>query len=188
MDIASGEIMGSASVPVIETFDVAVTPVARVANKKPYLTTHPAVAASGREFTRLATFVADGIVALHLEDPTHAMKIRRSPYRTIMQVGPVAITVTWLRDRENSAAGSELLVAVWRGAIAASGGHQFERPASPATPATAAIIWEAQYVADAADEISWMWRSAVADEPLLPSSEVAERCIAELVRALAERA
>src|SRR3954467_6021294 len=97
---------GSAQAPVMDTLDLGTPPLARVATAKPYLTTHPAVAASGREFTRLVEFVADNIVALHLEDPAHALKVRRSPYRSIMQVGPVAITLTWLRDRADSAADS----------------------------------------------------------------------------------
>ncbi len=156
------------------------------AKVRPYLTTHSAVAASAREFTRLAEFVADGIVALHLEDPACAVKVRRSPYRSILQVGPVAITLTWLRHRADSAADGELLVAVWRGAIAGPGAHQFERAATPAAAPSAEVIWESEYRPDAANETSWLWQSCVADAPAVSSSEVAQRCVAELVHALAE--
>lgn len=154
---------------------------AETAWRRPFLTTHPAVAASTREFSRLASDVVDRIGRLTFDDATHMPKVRRSPYRVIVQAGPVAVTLAWLRDRADSPAAAQLLVVVWRGTIAAGGAQQFERPRK-AVAATAKAAWMAEYTPEAESELSWRWRLQVGDGATLSSAEVAERCVAELAR------
>jgi len=154
---------------------------AEAAWRRPFLTTHPALAAAAREFARLTTDVVDRVALLTFDEPAHAPKVRRSPYRIIVQAGPVAVTLAWLRDRADSPAAAQLLVAVWRGTIAAVAPHQFERPKKLAE-ATAETMWVAEYTPEAESELSWRWRLQIAEGATLSSAEVADQCLAALSR------
>ena len=111
-----------------------------------------------------------------------APMVRLSPGRTIVQLGPVALTLTWLRSTLGHVSDGELLVVVWRGAVHPSRKHEPERRSDgPATFAT--TLWEDTLSVEAADEQSWRWRGAAVDGAAWTSTALAERCVERLQQA-----
>lgn len=147
-----------------------------------FLTSHRAIAACAREFSRLAQEVADRAGALRhellIEDEP---ELRLTPERCIVQVGPVAITIAWLRGPLDSLADGRLLIIAWHGTIAR---RRFsESPTRPgAVPATqtAASVWEEAFVASAENEVSWMWESEGDPTRRYDSATLAARSIEQL--------
>jgi hypothetical protein len=147
-----------------------------------FLTSHRALAACTREFGRLAQAVAERAGALRHElmieeEP----ELRLTPERCIMQVGPVAITIAWLRGPLDSLADGRLLIIAWRGTI---GRRRFsELPARrSAVPAaqTAESVWEESFVASAENEVSWEWQSEADPSLRYDSNALAARSIERL--------
>src|SRR5437867_3721477 len=81
----------------------------------PFLSTPRALAACAREFTRLCEGIADTLGASLGETVVDKVVLRQSPERCIIQVGPAALTVAWLRNNRDSVAEGELLIIHWRG-------------------------------------------------------------------------
>lgn len=122
-----------------------------------FLESHRALAACTREFGRLA----DAIIHRLAADPLAEEKpvVRQSPGRCIVQLGPVALTLTWLRSTLDSVAEGQLLVIGWRGSVAPKSSHSPERGGLHRAPLPATALWEEVLVAVAADEASWLWRA-----------------------------
>jgi len=151
----------------------------------PYLATHRALGACTRELVRLTdAVIAD---ATQLATALGAAKpvVRNPPGRCLVQLGPVALTVVWLRSSPESASTGELLVGVWRGAVAPRMHHRRERPGQERQPAPATLLWERVFTAEAESDITWQWRHAIADLAPVTSSALSELCIAQLGQAYA---
>ena len=58
-----------------------------------------ALAVCAREFDRLADDIAKRVLNLQDEEKGLKCDVRRSPGRCIVQLGPVALTISWLRTR-----------------------------------------------------------------------------------------
>ncbi|HKW47592.1 MAG TPA: hypothetical protein VJN70_09105 [Gemmatimonadaceae bacterium] len=129
---------------------------------QPFLNTLRAVSVSAREFARLGDCLSDGVQSSFGETIDRKPNVRRSPDRCIIQVGPCAVTVAWIRNRHDAAEG-ELLIIHWRGTVAPATQSQFERARE--LTLTATPLSESVFVADATSETDWMWRSR--EEPLL---------------------
>jgi hypothetical protein len=144
-----------------------------------YLASHRSLAACQRELARLTTTLTAEVEAIadrEGETPT----IRRQPDRCILQLGPVAITVAWLRTTVDSVAEGQLLVMVWRGTIAGRGKFTPERPSSMPTSGSATIEWQDTYSAEATSEETWLWKSETAGKSGLTSDALAELCMSKL--------
>jgi hypothetical protein len=155
----------------------------------PFLASHRALAACSRELARLADEVVRGVAALSAAASADKPTVRRSPDRCIVQLGPVALTIAWLRGAHDAVDAGELLVIVWHGAVAPRTRHQPERPA--ATPATvgATPLWEQVLTAVGDSEETWAWQPQ-GDEPMIgrcSSAELATRCVGRLRAAYVER-
>jgi hypothetical protein len=122
-----------------------------------FLASHRAVAACAREFTRLAEEVIERVSTLAAATGDEKAVVRQSPARCIVQLGPVALTLTWLRKTLDSVADGELLVIGWHGAVAPRGLQTPER-APLRAPSAAIALWEELLVAVADNEASWLWR------------------------------
>jgi len=136
------------------------TPMLEDEQRHPFLSTPRALGACAREFVRLGDSIADGAGDLFGDVAELKIVVRRSPERFIIQVGPSALTVAWIRSRRESAEG-ELLVIHWRGIVAPSVRMKPERLGEPTLSATA--ICESVYVVDATSETDWTW--CLRDEP-----------------------
>ena len=155
-------------------------------DKERFLTSHRAHAACTREFGRLSDEVARLAGELHGEILDGEADVRMTPGRCIVQLGPVALTLAWLRSTLDSVAEGKLLVIAWRGTIAPGGKQIPERGLGPRSPRTAVALWEETLVADGTSEESWEWRSESDATRAWDSAALASRCVERLRSALAE--
>jgi len=123
---------------------------------QPFLSSSRAVGAYAREFTRLSDDIIEAATDAFRDVAGCTVDVRRSPERCILQVGPSALTVAFVRDRRDSPEG-ELLVMHWRGSVAPTLRQRPERLGQPTRSAEA--LFESVFVAEATSETDWMWRS-----------------------------
>jgi len=158
-------------------------------DSRSFLSSHRALAVRSREFERLSAAAISGVGALHAmaAEPGEKPVVRRSPDRCLVQFGPVALTVAWLRHTLDTVAEGELLVIVWRGMIAPSGRFGSDITTTACTPVrSATVLWEEAFRASATDEASWTWQPAGVDIGGYCSTELADRCVERLRLAYAE--
>jgi hypothetical protein len=154
----------------------------------PFLASQRALAACTREFARLGDEVVRGVAALPGSPAEERNSVRRSPDRFIVQLGPVALTIAWLRGNHDAVAAGELLVIVWCGAVAPRQRHQPERPATGPAPLGATPLWEQVLAAVGDSEETWAWQPH--DDDVIgrcSSAELAARCVGRLRAAYLER-
>jgi hypothetical protein len=149
-------------------------------SRQPFLSTHRAVAACAREFGRLSDEVVEGVTALPSANPEHKATARQSPGRCIVQLGPVALTIAWLRGTHDSIVTGELLVIVWRGSVAPRQQHHPERPVAGRAPLPATPLWEQVLTPLADNEASWIWQSRDPEVGACSSTQLATRCVERL--------
>ena len=154
----------------------------------PFLASHRALAACARELSRLADEVVRGVAGLSSAALAEKATVRRSPDRCIVQLGPVALTVAWLRGAHDAVNAGELLVIVWRGAVAPRQRHQPERRTAAPSAVGATPLWEEVLTAAGDSEETWSWQLQ-GDERVggCSSGELAARCVARLGAAYQER-
>ena len=158
-----------------------------------FITSHRATAACARELSRLYDAIADGLdtwgvgtsqdTAANLAD---APVVRRTPARCLVQVGPVALTVAWLQKSQGTVADGELLVVVWRGAVAVQAPRGFERTVDRAGASSATPVWETVLTPTAGSEAELAWVPAGVSDVTVSSATLADQCIERLRSAHAE--
>jgi hypothetical protein len=97
-----------------------------------------------------------------------------------VQLGPVALTLAWLRSSHDSVAAGELLVIVWRGVVAPRMRHEPERPATRPAPLPATPLWEQVLTVIADSEETWAWQPHDTKIKPCSSTELAARCVERL--------
>src|SRR6185295_5496255 len=128
-------------------------------DKEEFLDSHRALAVCAREFDRLADDVSKRV--MDLEDEAKGLKadVKRSPGRCIVQLGPVALTISWLRTRGETVSQGRLLIVEWTGTVGANGAQEYVNGVpTVAVTQTAKVVSETVYLAEASDEKSWTWR------------------------------
>jgi hypothetical protein len=148
--------------------------------REPFLTTHRALAVCTRELAWLSDEVVRAVKALPDTTVMHKAVVRQSPDRCIVQLGPVALTLAWLRSHQDSVQTGELLVIVWRGAVAPRVTYEPERPDRHAAPLPATSLWEQVLMVSAASEAEWGWQPRDAGAGRCTSTELAARCVERL--------
>ena len=157
-------------------------------SQRSFLASHRAAAACKRELDRLAEDVARRLTTSQHVNVDETPVVRLSPDRCIVQLGPVALTVVWLKGARDSVAEGELLVIVWRGAVGARAPNLPERPGAHRAP-SATALWERVLVPVAEDEATWSWQprgAASADAGRCSSSALAAQCTERLYEAYVE--
>jgi hypothetical protein len=153
--------------------------------KRPFLTSFRAYAACTRELARLGDDVVRGVTSLGTMQDKKAT-VRRSPDRCIVQLGPVALTLAWLCGSQDAIASGELLVIVWRGAVAPRNEHSPERPSKGPAPLGATPLWEQVLAVGGDSEETWGWYPNGDELGRCSSSELALRCVGRLHAAYLE--
>ena len=171
--------IGSSAIPRV--------PIGRdAANPKPFLASYRALSVCTRELARLTALVLAGLAQGPHELADQKPVVRQTPGRFIVQLGPVALTMAWLRSTLDSAASGELLVIVWRGAVAPERTHCPERASAARSAKPVTAVWEEAFSAVASSEATWQWRQATADALQYSSTELAARCVEKLRTAHAQ--
>ena len=153
-------------------------------SRQAFLNSHRAVAVCTREFSRLADDLINVVKAFAAERELEAPTVRKAPDRCIVQLGPVALTVAWLRNGSDSPANGELLAMVWHGVVAPPNDHSPERASLRAAPRVPVTVWEETLVASATSEASWHWHPEDLTREGYASPELAARCLGQLSQAL----
>jgi hypothetical protein len=104
-----------------------------------------------------------------------AAEARRTPDRYTVQIGPVGLSFSWIRGRSNSIADGQLLVIEWSGQL---GQHV------PADPRNAMPAFEHVLQPHATSPEDWQWRRADLDLCCYTTRDLAEQCVASVVRRL----
>lgn len=105
-----------------------------------------------------------------------AAEMRRTPDRYTVQIGPVGLSFSWIRGRSNSIADGQLLVIEWSGHL---GEHH-----APADPRNAMPAFEHVLQPHATSPEDWQWRRADLDLCRYTTRDLAEQCVASVVRRL----
>lgn len=147
---------------------------------RPFVASHRAVSACTRELAHVTSGVTYGISTLHVAGIHEKAVTRQSPGRCIVQLGPVALTITWLRGTLGTIADGELLVAVWEGVVAPPMRGEPERAPTARRSAPPTVLWEEVLVVSAADEASWCWRAPGVQVGGYTSLALADACVAQL--------
>lgn len=159
--------------------------IARTADDAPeFLSSHRAHSAATREFSRLAGACVDAARQIANRRGDESPTVRLAPDRCIVQLGPVAMTITHLRNATDLQAGGQLLAIIWQGVIAARGDHIPERLGARMVPAPPVALWEETYRATAQSEATWQWHPQGIVDAGMTSAELAVRCCDALLEAL----
>src|SRR5688500_4517440 len=130
-----------------------------VLDREDFLDSHRALAVCAREFDRLAEDISKRVADLEDEAKGLKAEVRRSPGRCIVQLGPVALTISWLRTRAETVSQGRLLIVEWNGTVGANGAQEYVNGVpTVAVTQTAKVVRESVFIPDAMDEKSWTWR------------------------------
>jgi hypothetical protein len=155
-------------------------------HRQSFLGSHRAFAACTREFARLSDEIRQSVAALPGVATDEKTTVRQSPDRFIVQLGPVALTIAWLRHGSDMVESGELLVIVWRGVVAPSQRVQPERPRVGPAPFAATALWEQVFTPIAEDETSWAWQPINQRGESWSSTSLSAMCVERLRAAYQE--
>jgi hypothetical protein len=161
-----------------------------VLDKEDFLDSHRALAVCAREFDRLADDISKRVSDLEDESKGWKADIRRSPGRCIVQLGPVALTISWLRTRAETVSQGRLLIVEWHGTVGANGAQEYVNGVpTVAVTQTAKVVRESVFIADAGDEKSWTWRrEGKTGRKAYRSADLAKACVTSVNSTLRESA
>jgi hypothetical protein len=152
----------------------------RVANQRDsFLGSHRAITHLGREFDRLAAEVTKRVATVNRDDVETPLEVHRVPNRCTVQLGPVALTLSWVRTRPDTVATGRLMIIEWEGHVGKAG--------STGGPG-AVPLRETVLRADATRVEDWQWRSEDVAGYVYDSNELAAHCVDSLAYALQDRA
>lgn len=116
-----------------------------------FFATHRAVAACDREFRKLVEDVVRRAKLLE------SAEVQSAPGRCVIQLGDVALTVSWIRGR-SAAADGRLMIVEWEGQVQRGSRRAPERTSRSTVPRVARVRREHVLLADATREDNWRWR------------------------------
>ena len=144
-----------------------------------FLASHRAITHLGREFDRLAAEVAKRAATVNRDDVEVPLEVHRVPGRCTVQLGPVALTLSWIRTRPDTVATGRLMIIEWEGQVGRG---------SVTTGPRAIPLRETVLRADATRVEDWQWKSDDVAGYAYDSTELAAHCVDSLAYALQDRA
>jgi hypothetical protein len=153
-----------------------------------YLGSHRSGPACARELERLTDDLVDRVESMARPDGAAEIEVKRGAGRCIIQLGPVALTVSWIRARTDAVIEGRLMIMEWDGVVRRGTDNLPERaPVRQAFP-PATLLREDVFVADTATEQNWRWRRDGRAPGMYTSRDLATRCMASLDARLEESA
>jgi hypothetical protein len=152
-----------------------------------FLGSSRAVAVCAREFERLADGIAKRAVTIGEKAGTKA-EVQRMPDRCIVQLGPVALSVSWVRERVDTVATGRLMIAEWNGTVVRAAQRGPDNVSKSVSTGPAKLMRENILRADATGEPDWLWRREATDDLGYASGDLAARCVDSLLLSLQETA
>jgi hypothetical protein len=146
-----------------------------------------AVAVCAREFDRLADTIAKRAVSVAEKAGTKA-EVQRRPDRCIVQIGPVALSVSWVRERVDTVATGRLMIAEWQGTVVRAAQRPPEMQTQSTVQRPATLMRENILRADATGEPDWLWRHETTADLGYASRDLAAHCVDSLLLTLQETA
>jgi hypothetical protein len=151
-----------------------------------YLASHRSGPACARELERLADDVVQRVESMERDEAAGEIEVRRGAGRCIIQLGPVALTMSWIRSRTDAVIEGRLMIMEWDGIVRRGTDQVPERAPVRHTFRPATLLREDVFVADAATEQTWRWRRDGRALGMYTSRDLAARCIASLTARLEE--
>ena len=162
--------------------DTAVAPMAAddrsLQQRDSFLASHRAITHLGREFDRLAAEITKRVATVNRDDAEVPLEVHRVPGRCTVQLGPVALTLSWVRTRPDTVATGRLMIIEWDGQVGRS---------LPSSGPRAVPLRETVLRADATRVDDWQWRSDDVAGYAYDSNELAAHCVDSLAYALQDR-
>jgi hypothetical protein len=152
-----------------------------------FLGSSRAVAVCAREFERLADGIAKRAATIGEKAGTKA-EVQRMPDRCIVQLGPVALSVSWVRERVDTVATGRLMIAEWNGTVVRAAQRGPDNVSRSVATGPAKLMRENILRADATGEPDWLWRREATDDLGYASRDLAARCVDSLLLSLQETA
>jgi hypothetical protein len=159
----------------------------RAADAATFLGSSRAVAVCAREFERLADGIAKRAATIGDKAGTKA-EVQRMPDRCIVQLGPVALSVSWIRERVDTVATGRLMIAEWNGTVVRPAQRPPENVTRSAVQGPATLMRENILRADATGEPDWIWRREATADLGYASRDLAAKCVESLLLSLQETA
>jgi hypothetical protein len=159
-----------------------------VRDRDTYLGSHRSGPACARELERLADDVVQRVESIERDEAAGEIEVRRGAGRCIIQLGPVALTMSWIRSRTDAVIEGRLMIMEWDGIVRRGTDQVPERAPVRHTFQPATLLREAVFVADAATEATWRWRRDGHSLGTYTSRDLAARCLASLTARLEEAA
>lgn len=145
-----------------------------------FLTTHRAIGVLKREMTRISKELVAGAKLVARERSIDAPEVRQTPDSCIVQLGPVALTISWLRNGSDAPHAGQLMAVVWQGVIAPRGEHSPERLGLRGKRVPPVSVWEESCSVTADSEATWRWHPAGVHGEGFASPELSARLLAQL--------
>jgi hypothetical protein len=164
----------------------AATDERQVRDRDTYLGSHRSGPACARELERLADDVVQRIESMERDEQAGEIEVRRGAGRCIIQLGPVALTMSWIRSRTDAVIEGRLMIMEWDGIVRRGTDQVPERAPVRHTYRPATLLREDVFVADAATEQGWRWRRDGRALGTYTSRDLAARCLASLTARLEE--
>lgn len=151
-----------------------------------FLDSPRATAVCAKEFTRLSDDIIYKVSApADVDGAQYKPDVRQSPGRCIVQLGPVALTVSWVHAQVDTVTNGRLMVIEWLGTVARGPVVLPERVAAVLGGKTAVIVREDVYLAEGSTEQTWRWRQEAEPRDGFECGDLAAHCAASLWAALA---
>jgi hypothetical protein len=143
-----------------------------------FLGSHRAITHLGREFDRLASEIAKRAATVNRDDAEVPLEVHRVPGRCMVQLGPVALTLSWVRTRPDTVATGRLMIIEWEGQVGRG------VPSGGPSPIP---LRETVLRADATRVEDWQWKCDDVAGYAYDSTELAAHCVDSLAYALQDR-
>lgn len=147
-----------------------------------FLASHRAVSQRVREFEDIADEIGRRVSGLGEKPAAGSRPVQRWPGRCMVQLGPVALTLSWLAHGGSVPAVGRLVVTRWAG-IVRHGTDRTPERGGRVGPASATVLREEVFLADATAALSWCWRREGSALQWYTSRELAARCVDGLTAA-----